>query len=43
MSEWTPEDVKASGAAMGAIYAELSASGELVGAEGLTGPAAPRS
>lgn len=42
MNEWAPEDVKASGAAMGAIYAELSESGELVGAEGLTGPGAAK-
>jgi hypothetical protein len=37
MSEWTPEEVKAHGDAMVAIYAELSASGELVGTERLTG------
>ena len=40
--EWTPEDMKASGAHMGAIHAELAASGELVGAEGLTGPEAAK-
>jgi len=37
MGEWTPEDMKASGAHMGAIHEELVARGELVGAEGLTG------
>ena len=37
VTEWAPEDIKASGAAMGAIHEELAASGELVGAEGLTG------
>jgi hypothetical protein len=40
--EWTPEDRKASWAHMMAIHEELSASGELVGAEGLTGPEAAR-
>ena len=43
ISEWQPEDVKASGAAMGAIHEELTARGELVGAEGLTGPEAAKS
>jgi hypothetical protein len=42
ISEWTPEDMKASGAHMGAIHEELAASGELVGAEGLTGPEAAK-
>jgi hypothetical protein len=42
MSEWAPEDIKASGAHMGAIHEELAASGELVGAEGLTGPEAAK-
>jgi hypothetical protein len=42
MSQWAPEDMKASGAHMGAIHEELAASGELVGAEGLTGPAAAK-
>jgi len=42
ITEWAPEDLKASGAAMGAIHAELAASGELVGAEGLSGPAAAK-
>lgn len=37
ITEWAPEDIKASGAHMGAIHEELTASGELVGAEGLTG------
>lgn len=40
--EWTPEDAKASGAAMGAIHEELTARGELVGAEGLSGPEAAK-
>jgi hypothetical protein len=34
ITEWAPEDIKASGAHMGAIHEELTASGELVGAEG---------
>lgn len=38
MSEWAPEDMKAHGAAMMAIHEELSANGELVGAEALVGP-----
>ncbi len=38
--EWSPEDRAASGAAMGAIHEELTSRGELVGAEGLTGPEA---
>jgi hypothetical protein len=42
VTEWTPEDVRASGAAMGAIHEELTARGELVGAEGLTGPQAAK-
>ena len=42
MAEWTPEDMKASGAHMGAIHEELAARGELVGAEGLTGPEAAK-
>jgi hypothetical protein len=42
LGEWAPEDVKASGAHMGAIHEELAASGELVGAEGLTGPEAAK-
>jgi hypothetical protein len=42
MSEWAPEDVKAQGAAMGAIHAELTERGELVGAEGLAGPGAAK-
>ncbi len=42
ITEWAPEDIKASGAHMGAIDEELTASGELVGAEGLTGPEAAR-
>jgi hypothetical protein len=42
MSEWAPEDVRASGVHMGAIHEELAASGELVGAEGLTGPEAAK-
>lgn len=42
LSEWAPEDIQASGAAMGAIHEELAASGELVGAEGLSGPEAAK-
>jgi hypothetical protein len=42
MSEWAPEDMKAQGDAMMRIHAELSASGELVGTEGLTGPEAAK-
>lgn len=42
MAEWTPEDMKARGEAMGALHQELAASGELVGAEGLTGPQAAK-
>ena len=41
-SEWAPEDVKASGAHMMAIHDELTASGELLGAEGLSGPEAAK-
>src|SRR5438034_1129963 len=41
-TEWAPEEIKASGVAMGAIHAELTASGELVGAEGLSGPEAAK-
>jgi hypothetical protein len=36
--EWTPEEVKASWAHMGQIHRELTESGELLGAEGLSGP-----
>ena len=42
MAEWAPEEMKASGAHMMAIHEELAASGELVGAEGLTGPEAAK-
>jgi hypothetical protein len=42
IAEWAPEDIKASGAHMAAIHEELTASGELVGAEGLTGPEAAK-
>ena len=42
VTEWVPEDIKASGAAMGAIYEELAASGELVGAEALAGAEAAK-
>jgi hypothetical protein len=41
-SEWAPEDIKASGAHMGAIHEELVERGEFVGAEGLTGPDAAK-
>jgi hypothetical protein len=42
LTEWAPEDLKASGAHMGAIHEELAGSGELVGAEGLSGPEAAK-
>jgi hypothetical protein len=42
LGEWAPEDVKASGAHMAAIHEELTARGELLGAEGLTGPEAAK-
>src|ERR671934_590435 len=42
MTEWAPEEIKASGAHMGGIYEELTASGELVGAERLAGPEAAK-
>ena len=41
-SEWAPEDMKARGAAMMALHEELTATGELVGTEGLTGPEAAK-
>lgn len=42
MAEWAPEDRKARGEAMLELYQELTASGELVGTEGLTGPSAAK-
>ena len=42
LGEWAPEDLKASGAHMGAIHEDLAANGELVGAEGLSGPEAAK-
>lgn len=42
LAEWAPEDIRASGAHMGAIHEELTANGELVGAEGLSGPEAAK-
>jgi hypothetical protein len=42
MSEWTPEEIEAHGAAMGAIHQELSERGELVGTAGLAGPDAAK-
>ena len=42
LTEWAPEDIKASGTHMGAIHEELTANGELLGAEGLSGPAAAK-
>lgn len=42
MSEWTPDEMRAHGAAMMEIHAELVANGELVGAEALAGPDAAR-
>lgn len=38
MTEWPPEDIEAHMAFQGALGKELSDNGELVGAEGLTGP-----
>ena len=40
--QWTPEEVKASGGHMGQIYQELTESGELLGAEALSGPEAAK-
>jgi hypothetical protein len=40
--EWAPEEVKASWAHMGQIQQELTESGELLGAEGLSGPEAAK-
>jgi hypothetical protein len=37
-NEWKPEEVKASWAHMQEIHQELSEAGELLGAEGLSGP-----
>ena len=42
VDEWTPDEMRASGEAMGAIHQELAASGELVGAAALAGPAAAK-
>jgi hypothetical protein len=42
LEEWSPEDMQASGAHMMAIHEELTATGELVGAERLTGPEAAK-
>jgi hypothetical protein len=42
LTEWAPEDMKASWAHMDAIHQELQARGELVGAEGLSGPEAAK-
>ena len=42
MAEWAPEEARARGEAMMAIHRELTASGELVGTEGLTGPEAAK-
>jgi hypothetical protein len=41
-SEWAPEEVKASMNHMGELYRELTESGELLGAEGLSGPEAAK-
>lgn len=43
LHEWTPEEVKASWGHMGQIHKELTESGELLGAEGLSGPETARS
>jgi len=40
--EWAPEEVKASLGYMGQIHQELTESGELLGAEGLSGPEAAK-
>lgn len=40
--EWTPEEVRASGAHMMQIHQELVERGELLGAEALTGPEAAK-
>ena len=40
--EWAPEEVKASWGHMGQIYQELTESGELLGAEALSGPEAAK-
>lgn len=42
LDEWSAEDLRASGQAMGAIHQELTERGELLGAEGLTGPGAAK-
>lgn len=42
MSEWAPDDARARGEAMMDLYRELTATGELVGTEGLTGPEAAK-
>jgi hypothetical protein len=42
MGEWAPGDAQARGEAMMAIHRELTERGELVGAEGLTGPEAAK-
>jgi hypothetical protein len=42
MSEWTPDEMRASGEAMGAIHEELAANGELLGAAALAGSAAAK-
>src|SRR5438105_11677012 len=42
MHEWAPEDAKAMGAHMMQIHQELTERGELLGAEGLTGPEAAK-
>jgi hypothetical protein len=42
MAEWSPEDARARGEAMMELHRELAASGELLGAEGLTGPDAAK-
>jgi hypothetical protein len=42
VSEWTSDEMRASGEAMGAIHQELAASGELLGAAALAGPAAAK-
>jgi hypothetical protein len=42
MAEWSPEDARARGQAMMELHRELTATGELLGTEGLTGPEAAK-
>jgi len=42
LDQWSAEDLRANDQAIGAIHQELTERGELVGAEGLTGPDAAK-